>query len=70
PMLEQCKALLAKEPAFVLLTSHTQGVTSVRLGTLLRDVLDGDITSGEMELTGESDVRPVSAGVWARWTRS
>ncbi|MDP2182963.1 MAG: class I SAM-dependent methyltransferase [Actinomycetota bacterium] len=69
--LGQCKALLTEEPAFVLLTSHTQGVTSGRLDTLLRDVLDGgDIASGEMKLTGASDVRPVSAGVWARWTRS
>ncbi len=69
--LGQCRALLTDEPAFVLLTSHTQGVTSEQLDTLLRDVLDdGDIASGEMELTGASDVRPVSAGVWARWTRS
>ena len=29
----------------------------------------GDIASGEMELTGASDVRPVNDGVWTHWTR-
>jgi len=69
--LGQCKALLSDEPAFVLLTSHTQGVTTGQLEDLMTDALDcGDITSGEMELTGARDVRPVSDGVWARWIRS
>lgn len=69
--LGQCRALLADGPAFVLLTSHTQGVTTAHLKSLMRDVLDrGDLTSGEMELTGASDVRPVNSGVWVRWTRS
>jgi len=69
--LGQCRALLTDESAFVLLTSHTQGVTKVQLEDLIGDVLDsGVITSGEMQLTGASDVRPVSGGVWARWTRS
>jgi 23S rRNA (cytosine1962-C5)-methyltransferase len=69
--LRQCSALLTDEPAFVLLTSHTRGVTTAQLQHLMRDVLDpGDIASGEMELTGAGDVRPVSGGVWVRWTRS
>ena len=29
--LEQCSALLTEKPAFVLLTSHTQGVTATQL---------------------------------------
>lgn len=69
--LEQCRALLTDGPAFVLLTSHTQGVTAARLESVMRDGLDsGDIASGEMELTGASEVRAVSSGVWTRWTRS
>ncbi len=64
--LGQCRALLTDEPAFVLLTSHTQGVTAVQLESLMGEVLDsGDITSGAMELTGAGGVRPVSDGVWA-----
>jgi 23S rRNA (cytosine1962-C5)-methyltransferase len=71
PTLLQCKALLTDEPAFVLLTSHTEGVTTVHLESLMRDLLDcGEIASGVMELTGASDVRPVSSGVWARWSCS
>ena len=30
----------------------------------------GEIASGEMALTGASDVRPVIDGMWVRWTRS
>jgi len=69
--LRRCGALLTDEPAFVLLTSHTRGVTTAQLETLMSDVLGpGDIASGEMELTGAGDVRAVNDGVWVRWTRS
>ena len=69
--LGQCRALLTDGPAFVLLTSHTQGVTTAQLESLIEDVLGGgDIASGDMELTGASDVRPVNGGVWVRWVRS
>jgi len=67
--LGQCKALLSDESAFVLLTSHTRGVTAAQLESVMRGVLHrGDTASGEMELTGASDVRPVNGGVWVRWT--
>jgi hypothetical protein len=55
---------------FVLLTSHTQGVTTAQLESLMGILMDsGDIASGQMELTGASDVRAVSSGKWVRWTR-
>ncbi|MDP2232029.1 MAG: hypothetical protein Q8K89_00215, partial [Actinomycetota bacterium] len=67
--LEQCRALLTSNPRFVLLTSHTRGVTTVLLESLMSEVLHrGVVTSGEMQLIGASDVRPVDSGVWARWT--
>ena len=66
--LARCKALLSEKPAFVLLTSHTQGVTPAQIEGLLGTVLEvADVASGGMELTGASDVRPVGSGVWARW---
>ena len=69
--LRQCGALLTDDPAFVLLTSHTQGVTAVQLENLMRDVLGrGDIASGEMELTGAGDARAVSDGIWVHWGKS
>jgi len=71
PTVSLCKELLSYEPAFVLLTSHTQGVTTLQLEGLMREQLgDGRIESGAMELTGASDVRAVGSGVWVRWTRS
>ncbi len=67
--LEQCRALLSDSPAFVLLTSHTEGVTGVQLKALMSEVLgSGEIDRGDMELTGAEGVRPVRCGVWARWT--
>ena len=69
--LEQCGALLGDGPALVLLTSHTEGVAAAQLERSMRSALgSGDIASGEMQLTGASDVRPVSSGVWTRWSRS
>jgi 23S rRNA (cytosine1962-C5)-methyltransferase len=71
PTLERCRALLSGEPAFVLLTAHTEGVTAAQLETALGDVLgSGAIASGTMELSGASDVRPVGGGVWTRWSPS
>jgi 23S rRNA (cytosine1962-C5)-methyltransferase len=68
---EKCKALLSEEPAFVLLTSHTLGMTAREVEGVLADVMGEDaMTRGEMELTGAADVRPVPSGVWARcWSR-
>lgn len=69
--LRQCKMLLSSEPAFVLLTSHTQGATTATLGSLVMGVLDsGHVAAGEMQLTGASGVRSVNDGMWVRWTRS
>jgi 23S rRNA (cytosine1962-C5)-methyltransferase len=67
--LGQCRSLLSGHPAFVLLTSHTQGVTAAQLESVMGDVLlGGETASGDMELTGASDVRSVRDGVWVRWT--
>lgn len=65
--LEKCKALLSDTPAFVLLTSHTQGMTAADLESVLADVLgEGPMARGEMQLTGAAGVRPVPSGVWTR----
>lgn len=67
--LEQCRSLLSDTPAFVLLTSHTEGVNGKHLSDLMVEALgSGEIALGEMDLTGAEGVRPVRCGVWARWT--
>ncbi len=69
--LEQCRALLSETPLFVLLTAHTQGMTSGELENRLSDVLDsGEIDRGTMDLTGAPEVRRVESGMWARWSHS
>ena len=67
--LGQCRALLSEAPAFVLLTSHTRGVTTTQLESLMERALEfGGIASGNMELTGAAGVHPVTDGVWTRWS--
>jgi len=69
--LGQCRALLSVEPAFVLLTAHTEGMTTAHLESLMGSMPgSGGVASGVMELTGARDVRPVDDGIWVRWTSS
>ncbi len=62
---ERCQSLLSPDPLFVLLTSHSPGVTPSVLGTLLARP-GGDIETGEMLLDGGGPFLP--AGAFARWT--
>lgn len=68
--LDSCRQLLSESPLFVLLSAHTPGITPVVLENLLRETmngLSGEITNGEMLLTGAPGVRPVPSGCMARW---
>ncbi len=69
--LQKCKAVLSDDPLFLLLTSHTPGFTPGVLSNLLLQLLGpGRLESGEMLLTGESDVLAVPNGTWSRWMPS
>lgn len=69
--LQRCEALLGDEPAWVLLTSHTQGLTVAQVEGLMGDVFGGGtMASGQMELSGATGVRAVSDGLWVRWSRA
>ena len=62
-LLEVIKEVLTPEKSFVLLTTHTPGLTQTILGRMLTDALgDGIITGNEMLLEGE-----VPSGYFARW---
>lgn len=66
--LQGCKAVLSEAPCFVLLTSHTPGLSPQVLSNLLDQLLGaGRIESGEMLLTGAPDVFVLPNGNWARW---
>lgn len=66
--LHNVKSVLSEQPLFVLLTSHTPGLSPRVLNNLLTQLLPGGITEcGEMMLTGLAGVLPVPNGNWARW---
>lgn len=66
--LKSCKAVLSDDPVFMLLTSHTPGLSPNVLKNLLSQLLgDGEAECGEMLLTGNPDVLSVPNGNWARW---
>ncbi|MBP9841942.1 MAG: class I SAM-dependent methyltransferase [Simkaniaceae bacterium] len=63
PLLEAVNEVCAKENGWVLLTTHTPGLTNTILGRMLIDALgEGKITGNEMLLEGE-----VPSGYFARW---
>jgi len=70
PLLEMCRDLLSKEPAFVLLSCHTPNITPLGLENILSQVMQGvsgKVEHGEMLLRGEKDVMSLPNGVYARW---
>lgn len=69
PLLEACRALLAKDALFVLYSCHTPGFTPLTLENQLLDMLtnrDGALESGEMMVMAQSG-RPLPSGTYARW---
>ncbi len=62
---EVCRSLLSPDPLFVVLTSHSPGVTPRVLDTMLSS-FGGVIEAGEMLLVGGGP--PLPAGAYARWT--
>lgn len=67
--LDLCRQLLTPTPAFLLLSAHTPGITPIVLENMLLDALKGlgpQLQSGEMLLTGASNVRPTPSGCFVR----
>ena len=65
-LMQALRPLISADTAFVLVTSHSPGVTPSVLRNLLSS-LKGDVSSGEMLLSGAGWEIP--AGVFARWTQ-
>jgi 23S rRNA (cytosine1962-C5)-methyltransferase len=60
--------VLADDPSFVLLTSHTPGFSPIVLSNLLRQYnTGGAIECGEMLLAGRPGINDLPNGNWARW---
>ncbi len=69
PLLEACKAILAKDALFVLYSCHTPGFTPLTLENQLADMVTrraGQMESGEMTVT-EPEGRQLPSGTYVRW---
>ncbi len=70
-LLRECRPLLSDRPLFVLLTSHSPGLTPLVLHNLLADMMAGHadhIAMGEMTLTESGSGRRFPSGSYARWS--
>jgi 23S rRNA (cytosine1962-C5)-methyltransferase len=71
-LLEACAAILADDAGFVVLSAHTPGYDSDRLGSLLADALGafpgGAIETDQLEIESRSG-RQLGLGTVARWDR-
>lgn len=64
PLLHSCQKLLSANPLFLLLTSHTPGLSPLVLEQVLESVFQGQIDSGEI-LLGNGPYLP--SGTFALW---
>lgn len=72
-LLADCRAVLTRQPAFVILTCHANTYSPLVLHHLLHQTfgeLGGGIDCGEMTLSGDEGVLPVPNGTYAVWSRS
>ncbi len=72
-LLAQCRQLLSKKPAFMLLSAHTPGFGHLALENLLADLMrghNGHLSSAEMTIPEEKTHRLLPSGFMARWKSS
>ena len=65
-----CRALLSDHPLFILLSAHTPGYSPMVLANILSQAvngLGGQVSSGEMLLSGAADTLALPSGAYARW---
>ncbi len=68
-LLSSCTALLSDDPLFLILSTHTPGMTPLVMGHLLGQWMgkEGKIETGEMCIHGKT--LPLPCGSFARWYR-
>lgn len=68
-ILELCRSLLSPSPLFLILSTHTPGMTPIVMGHVLHQIMSeasGKIETGEMVLSAEGALN-VPCGSYARW---
>src|SRR5262249_4244397 len=70
-LLALCAAVLDPDPAFILLSCHSAGLSPLVLENLLVEHFrrPGSVTSGEMTVLETGSGRPLPSGVFTRWAR-
>ena len=71
-LLDACKEILSDQPLLVLITAYAIQESSLLLYNLLSDWMKtrgGHITAGELVLQDSAAHRPLSAAIYARWSR-
>jgi 23S rRNA (cytosine1962-C5)-methyltransferase len=68
-LLDLCRSVLSEKPAFVILSTHTPGMSPLVMDQLMQQMMEGTvgkIESGEMILESKNS-RTVPCGSYARW---
>jgi len=72
-LLDACRGILSERPLFILVTAYAIEESSLLLFNLLTEWMKsngGHITVGELVLQDTAAYRPLSAAIYARWSRS
>lgn len=71
-LLELCRAILSDNPLFVLVNAYAISSSALMLQNVMQDYLGdlgGTIESGELVLEEKINKRPLSTGIFARWSK-
>lgn len=69
-LLKECRSLLSEHPLFMLFSCHTPGFSPIVMHHLTEQAmhgLKGNISCGEMVLSGKDQVFEVPNGTYAKW---
>ena len=71
PLLDECRALLAKDALFILYSGHTPGFTPLVMYNQLAMIAPkgGQLEHGEMVIIDQQG-RPLPSGTYARWSNT
>lgn len=67
-LLNGCKALLSKDPCFILVNAYTADLSSIVLGNMLTGIVGKGVTFGELALKETTGGRLLPNGIFARWS--
>ncbi len=71
-LLDQCRQLLSEKNAFLYLSCHTPGLSGLTLANVLARSFQstGEVSHGEMTLSGNTGILPLPSGTFSTWKQS